>query len=71
MRREIRPATILAIIIVVIVTCAFSIFTSKMIVKINPKTLERWFGLMFFMIWTITACIGMVMVGKLSNKRNY
>ncbi len=70
MKREIRPGTILAIIAVVIITCIFSIFVSKMIVKINPVTLDRWFGLMFFMLWTITACAGMVIIGKISGRKN-
>ena len=53
MRRGISPVKVLALIVVVIVALVLCMVLSRLIVGINPAALNRWFGMIFFVMFIV------------------
>ena len=64
MRRGISPVKVLALIVVVIVALVLCMVLSRLIVGINPAALNRWFGMIFFVMFIVLVGLGVFLVGK-------
>lgn len=64
MKRGISPAKVAALIAVVIVALIMCMVLSKLIVCINPAVLNRWFGMIFFVLFIVLAGLGVFLVGR-------
>lgn len=64
MRRGISPIKVLTLIVVVIVALVLCMVLSRLIVGINPAVLNRWFGMIFFVMFLVVAGIGVFLVGR-------
>ena len=64
MRRGRSPVKVLALIVVVIVALVLCMVLSRLIVGINPAALNRWFGMIFFVMFIVLAGLGVFLVGK-------
>ena len=58
MRRGISPVKVLALIGVVIIALVLCLVLSRVIVGINPAVLNRWSGMIFFVMFIVVAGIG-------------
>ena len=64
MRRGISPVKVLALIGVVIIALVLCLVLSRVIVGINPAVLNRWSGMIFFVMFIVVAGIGVFLVGR-------
>ena len=64
MRRGISPVKVLALIGVVIIARVLCLVVSRVIVGINPAVLNRWFVMIFFVMFLVVAGIGVFLVGR-------
>lgn len=64
MRRGISPVKVLALIGVVIIALVLCLVLSRVIVGINPAVLNRWSGMIFFVMFIVVAGIGVFFVGR-------